>query len=105
MNDEEWDDDGDDPFEMLNFFGFGVCDQEEDDDEEFGEEWDDDVHWACMYLAASAWGNWGLFADGLAWDGSRDPDYEPTGAEYSLFDHVRLVLQTRSRERLETQQP
>ena len=106
---KKFDEEKDNPFDLMALFGWHVSDQEDDEDQDEDEneeeDWDDDVYWANVWFCESSFGYWGLFADGLAWDGSRDLSNDPQADELSLFAHVRLVMDTRREERLRTHLP
>ena len=94
--------DEDNPFDLFDALGWHVTDQEDDDAEESdpdAPEPDDEICWLDWQLSASAFGDWGEFAEGVACDGSRDLSDEPDADEFSLFQHVRLVMDMRSAER------
>jgi hypothetical protein len=106
MNDDfdTLDEDLCDPFELLGMLGFGFSPQEDDEDDEYDDgEMDDDVYLAELCMFASSLGNWGQFAEGLAWDGARDLSDEPEADELSLFAHVRLVMDSRREDRRNSQ--
>ena len=106
MSDEldNFDEDLDNPFALLNFFGWCISEQEDEDDdneqdEDDWDDWDDDVYCANVWFLGSSLGDWGQFAGGLAWDGSRDHSNDPQAEKLSLFEHFRLVMDTRREER------
>ena len=112
MNDEEYDFDFDlestDPFSLFGMLGLGLADQEDgntwDDEDDETNGWDDDVYLASFCWHEWAFGDWGLTVNGLDWDGSPTKALPPID-EISVYDHIRLVLETRRLERQTLQNP
>jgi hypothetical protein len=103
---EQLDEDRDNPFDFFESLGFQVEDEEDDEDETDdceAQEFDEEIYWLNLALFESAIGGWGQFAEGLAWDGSRDLSDEPEAHELSLVDHAFLVIHTRCEERRNSQ--
>jgi hypothetical protein len=105
-----FDEDEDNPFELLEMMGWQLADQEddeddeddEDEDEDEDEEWDENLYFLRQWMLASSFGDWGGYANGLEWDGSRDLSDQCEAADVSLFEHVRLVMDMRGAERAES---
>ncbi|MES2438045.1 MAG: hypothetical protein V4584_03215 [Verrucomicrobiota bacterium] len=91
---EKFDEDSDNPFDLLASFGWHTSEQEGEDEEEDEDDWDDDVYWANAWIFESSLGDWGQFASGLTWDGSRDLSDEPYLTDLSDFDLFSLVLES-----------
>lgn len=106
---EKFDENTDNPFDLMAMLGHSITAQGEEDFDYFDEEdendddLDGDVYWVNVWMFKSRAGDWGQFADGLTWDGSRDLSDEPWTDELSLYEHVHLVMDSRREERRNSQ--
>lgn len=88
---ERFDEDLDNPFELLASLGWHTSDQEGDDfDDE--RDLDEDVEFVCEWMSFSALGPWGQFADGMNPDGSNDSNDFLMFGELSCLVHARLAF-------------
>ena len=104
---ENFDEDSDNPFDIFASLGLRLVEQEEGDDDEEEQDseadWDDDVYWANFLIYENSLGDWGLFVDGLEWDGSRDLSELSYVDEIAFLEHAHFAFQSLRAERHRSQ--
>ena len=87
-----FDEDRDNPFELMALMGWHTSDDQEDGDDFDWEDLDEDVEFVCEWMSFSALGPWGQFADGMNPDGSNDSNDFLMFGELTCGDHIRLAF-------------
>jgi hypothetical protein len=101
---EDFDEDLDNPFDLMDGLGWCVSEQENYDEEcEFDDDWEGDVALVSFLMFESSLAGWGKIAGDWNFDESSGFCNEPEPYEFSPDYHIRLVRHTLSEERRSSQ--